>query len=127
MANTIGFERVTRVSLSYRILSEVHARGWDYCATLDQLTKKEYFWSEKATKAFKALKKAMTTLVVLAIPNFTKEFVVEIDVSRSGLEVVLMQGGKHIVFISKALQFGTKVNYSHEGYSLCNGSLLYKV
>lgn len=35
MANTIGFERVTRVSLSYRILSEVHARGWKYCATLD--------------------------------------------------------------------------------------------
>ncbi|XP_073003535.1 uncharacterized mitochondrial protein AtMg00860-like [Typha latifolia] len=44
-------------------------------APLTSLLKKEEFhWTEAAMKAFEALKKAMTTTLVLALPDFTKPF-----------------------------------------------------
>lgn len=67
------------------------------------LKKKQFLWSEAATVAFTALKKAMASTPVLALPNFAEVFTVETDASDVGLGAVLMQKGQPLAYLSKAL------------------------
>jgi hypothetical protein len=60
-------------------------------------------WTELATEAFQALKQAMCTTPVLALPDFHKAFVIETDASEHGLGAVLLQQGRPLAYLSKAL------------------------
>ena len=71
-------------------------------APLTALLKKEGFsWTEDAATAFTALKTAVTSAPVLALPDFTRPFVVEYDASTHGFGAVLLQDKHPIAFFSR--------------------------
>jgi hypothetical protein len=73
-------------------------------APLTALLKKNSFnWTPAAAQDFQTLKMAMCTTPILALPDFTKTFVLECDASRKGIGVVLMQEGRPLSFTSKQL------------------------
>lgn len=67
------------------------------------LKRKTFVWDDITQKSFEALKLAMTTTPVLALPTFSLPFVIETDACDAGLGVVLMQQGQPVAFLSKAL------------------------
>lgn len=62
-----------------------------------------YLWTSETDKAFEALKQALVTAPVLAMPNFRQPFVVETNASDKGIGAVLMQDNHPIAFLSRAL------------------------
>jgi hypothetical protein len=71
-------------------------------APLTALLKKEGFtWNDDAAAAFSALKGVVMSAPVLALPDFTKLFVVECDASTYGFSAVLVQDGHPIAFYSR--------------------------
>ena len=79
----------------------VHGFG-TIAAPLTTLLKKEGFlWTEAAAQAFTALKSALTTAPVLALPDFALPFIVECDASTYGFGAVLLQGQHPVAFFSR--------------------------
>ncbi|CAL9030351.1 unnamed protein product [Prunus brigantina] len=69
----------------------------------DMLRKDGFVWSTEAEKAFETLKDALTTTPILALPDFTKDFVIECDASNGGIGAILSQDRHPIAYLSKAL------------------------
>jgi hypothetical protein len=70
-----------------------------------------FIWTNHCEKAFQFLKQALISALVLAVPDFSKPFVVETDASDTGIGAVLQHDGHPIAYVSKAL--GLK----HQGLS----------
>ena len=62
-----------------------------------------FSWTSVTEEAFQLLKQALVQAPVLALPDFTKTFILETDASDSGFGVVLMQEGHPIAYLSKPL------------------------
>jgi hypothetical protein len=65
--------------------------------------KNSFTWTPVVAQDFQTLKMVMCTNPVLALPNFTKTFVLECDASRKGIGIVLMQEGRPLAFTNKQL------------------------
>lgn len=76
------------------------------------LKKKQFLWDSAADNAFQTLKQAMVSTPVLALPDFTHQFIVETDACDIGIGAVLMQAERPIAFLSKAL------SPTHQHYSI---------
>jgi hypothetical protein len=72
---------------------------------LSNLLKKNivYAWTKEHESAFSALRQALVSAPVLALPNFEQSFIIETNASNEGVGVVLMQGGHPLAFLRKAL------------------------
>jgi hypothetical protein len=64
--------------------------------SLSNLLKKgvPYVWTEVTESAFQQLKQALITTLVLALPDFSKQFVLETDASAVGFGAMLMQSNQ---------------------------------
>ena len=73
---------------------------------LTSLTKKgvKYIWSDKCEASFQKLKELLSDAPILVIPEGNQDFVVYTDVSRVGLDAVLMQKERVIAYASRQLK-----------------------
>ncbi|KAD3067011.1 hypothetical protein E3N88_34891 [Mikania micrantha] len=78
------------------------------------LQKDSFQWNDDAQFACEQLKVALSTSPVLALPDFTKTFVIETDASSKGLGAVLMQDNHPLAFISKGLSMKQQVMSVYE-------------
>ena len=62
-----------------------------------------FVWITEHDEAFSALKTALSSAPVLALPDFSVPFAIETDACANGVGAVLVQQGHPLAFISKAL------------------------
>ena len=79
---------------------------------MSRLTQKKvkFEWTEKVEASFQELKKKLTTVPVLALPEGKEGFAVYRDASKEGLGCVLMQNGKVIAYAARKLK-PHEINY----------------
>jgi hypothetical protein len=67
------------------------------------LKKNSFSRTPAVAQAFQTLKTTMCTNLVLALPDFTKTFVLECDASGKGISSFLMQEGRPLAFTNRKL------------------------
>jgi hypothetical protein len=79
----------------------VHGYGLIATPLMALLKREAFHWTPAATTAFEALKTALTTTLILQLPNFKESFIVDCDASGSGFGTVLHQDHEPIAFFSR--------------------------
>ncbi|KAL6506421.1 hypothetical protein OROGR_024602 [Orobanche gracilis] len=86
----------------------------------DLLKSQSFTWSDQADQAYQLLKHTMTTLPVLALPDFTLPFDLTTDASAKAVGAVLSQADHPIAFFSKKLtdRMQSASTYNQELYAV---------
>ena len=63
----------------------------------------EFQWTPACQEGFDQLKKALTEAPVLAYPDYSKPFILEMDASLKGLGAVLSQKGMTMKYVSSLM------------------------
>jgi hypothetical protein len=80
----------------------IHHYGVIDQALTHMLKNDSFRWTPAVEQAFEEIKRAMASGPVLALPDFSQQFIAECDASGLGLGAVLMQGDRPIAFSSQA-------------------------
>ena len=85
-------------------------------SALTDLLKKErkWEWDAECQAAFQKLKDAITSEIVLRLPNFELPFEVHMDASNRALGGVLVQEGHPVAFESRKLNVAEQRYSAHE-------------
>jgi len=80
------------------------------------IEKKNHFkWTEQCAQAFNQLKDHLTSASILAMPDWTKPFILDTDVCETGIGAVLSQchpdGSEHIIAYASRLLTKPEKNY----------------
>ncbi|XP_078794519.1 uncharacterized protein LOC101163464 isoform X2 [Oryzias latipes] len=95
-------------------------------APLTQLTSinKTYHWNPAADAAFKRLKELFVSAPILTQPDVTKQFIVEVDASDSGVGAVLSQREESSGKLKPCAFFSRKLSPAEQNYDVGNRELL---
>lgn len=81
----------------------VHNYGCIARPLTNLLKKNSCLWTDVAQQAFMALKQAMCSTPILALPDFTNSFVIECDALGTGIDDIFMQEGQTLAFTNQQL------------------------
>jgi hypothetical protein len=65
---------------------------------------REFKWTQDCQDSFEEVKKRLTTVLDLVLPDLSKKFDIYCDVSRRGLGCVMMQDGQVVFYASRQLR-----------------------
>jgi hypothetical protein len=74
----------------------------------------KYEWKEECNSAFIELKRLLTSVPILRVPDMEKDFMVCMNASKEGLEAVLMQDGGVIAYVSIKLKKHEELYATHD-------------
>jgi len=100
---------------------------WPQASTRKQLqssTLRPYLWTPAASTAFAALKERFTTAPVLLHPDPSRQFVVEVDASDTGIGAVLSQRSVEDQKLHPCAFFSRRFSPAEENYDIDNRELL---
>ena len=87
-------------------------------------TKVRFLWNKDAESAFSTLKTMFTTAPVLAIPNPSSQFIVEVDASGTGVGAVLSQRLARDNRVHPCAYFSRRLSTSEQNYGIGDRELL---
>ncbi|KAL4323351.1 hypothetical protein GQ457_11G000120 [Hibiscus cannabinus] len=80
-------------------------RGYGIIAKplIDLLKNGGWKWTQEEEETLEKLKQSVSSAPILALPDYSLEFIVETDASEMGVGAILIQNGKPLAFFSKGL------------------------
>ena len=83
-----------------------------------------FLWTPEADEAFSTLKSLFTTAPVLTMPDVTRQFVLEVDASESGVGAILSQRSGEDDKLHPCAFFSRKLSSAEKNYDVGNRELL---